>query len=632
MTDFLRQLWEPIAKLPRSQQIALAAIVVIVVLGIATASMWGTQKEFIQLFEEKLKLEDAGKVVAKLQELNIEYKLGVDSTDIRVPVPDKSYILLQLAQEKTLPQAKPGWQTLIDQRSMFTGTTQQEFDLNYVRGLQSELEQTLVRMGPIEEASVSIVKPRKEVFKEDQREPSASILLKLRPGAEVNQEQVRAIRDWVCSAVEGLSPDKIRIADTEARDLTRIIEDEESMTLDKVQTAQMKFTRNRENHLRSELQSLLESTFGYGKAIVRVRLDVDFDQKEAVSDVLIPPVEGMNSGLKLSEKLEEEEYRGKDLVEDGEPGVNSNLPPGAPAYPGTENSTWNEYKRNAAITNYEYTRSKEKFVKEQGTIRRLTVSVVLNDDPASVGYLEEKITEIAKTTVGFDKERGDKLALMVMPFRNDELDRAKAAFELKKQQEKQMFMIVVGLLMSFPIFLGLIYIFVRVSRARALAREQQRLAEAAAEAEALKLARDNASLRQNEQKWQDWERRFKDIKNFFPEISDLEEKKRKVQDLRHQAYQYAMNNDSLPPDFEEMTPEEQFIYREAFQKKDNGTLEEGFKRLDTIIKERDRAREEELARLNEQANARELLEKRVRDLVNSKPEDAVQVLRLWLSK
>ncbi|PKL45704.1 MAG: flagellar M-ring protein FliF [Candidatus Riflebacteria bacterium HGW-Riflebacteria-1] len=632
MTDFLRQLWEPIAKLPRSQQIALALIVGVVILGIATASMWGTQKEFSPLFVEKLKLEDAGKVVAKLQELNIEYKLGADSTDIRVPLPDKSYILLQLAQEKTLPQAKAGWQSLIDNRSMFTGQTQQEFDLNYVRGLQAELEDTLIRMGPIEEASVSIVKPKKEVFKEDQREPSASILLKLRPGAEVNQDQVRAIRDWVCSAVEGLNPDKIRIADTEARDLTRIIEDEEAMTLDKVQTAQMKYTRNRENHLRSELQSLLESSFGYGRAIVRVRLDVDFDQKEAVSDVVIPPVEGMNSGLKLSEKLEEEEYKGKDLVEDGEPGVNSNLPPGAPAYPGTENSTWNEYKRNAAITNYEFTRSKEKFVKEQGTIRRLTVSVVLNDDPAAMGALEEKITEIAKTTVGFDKERGDKLALMVLPFRNDELDRANAAFDLKKQQEKQMFMIVVGLLMSFPVFLGLIYIFVRVSRARALAREQERLAEAAAEAEALKLARDNASLRQNDQKWQDWERRFKDIKNFFPEIGDLEEKKRKVQDLRHQAYQYAMNNDDMPSDFEEMTPEEQFIYREAFQKKENGTLEEGFNRLDTLIKERDRAREEELSKLNEQANARELLEKRVRDLVNSKPEDAVQVLRLWLSK
>lgn len=632
MTEFLRQLWEPIAKLPRAQQIGLGVFVIIVVLGIASASMWGTQKEFIMLFEEKLKIEDAGKVTAKLTELGVEFKLGSDSTEILVPLTDKSYILLQLAQEKTLPQAKPGWQKLIDERSIFAGTTQQEFDLNYVRGLQQELEATLKRMGPIEEANVSIVKPKKEVFKEDQKETSASILLQLKPDAEVSQEQIRAIRDWVCSAVEGLEPDKVRIADTEARDLTRIIEDEELMTLDKAQTTQLKVTRDREKHLRTELTSMLEGMFGYGKAIVRVRLDMDFDQKEAVSDVVIPPVEGSNTGLILSEKLESEKYEGRDLVEDGEPGVNSNLPPGAPSYPGTENTTLNKYERDGTIRNYEVTRSKEKFVKEQGTIRRLTVSVVLNSDPQSLSAIEDKITEIAKQTVGFDKIRGDKISLMVMPFKNDDADRAQAAMALKKQQEKQMFMIVVGLLMSFPIFLGMIYIFVRVSRARALAREQQRLQEAATEAEALKQQREKQIFQQNEQQWRDWERRFKDVKNFFPEITDLNEKKRRVQDLRHQAYRFATENESLPPDFEEMTPEEQFIYREAFQKKADGSLAEGLERLESLISERDRAREEELAKLNEQANARELLEDRVRQLVETKPEDAVQVLRLWLSK
>ena len=631
MTEFLRQLWEPIARMPRSQQIGLAVIVGLVVLGIITASMWGTTKEFIPLFEENLKLEDAGKVVAKLQELGVEYKLGADSTDIRVPLVDKSYILLQLAQEKSLPLAKPGWQKLIDERSIFAGTTQQEFDLNYVRGLQAELEETLVRMGPIEEANVNIVKPKKEVFKEDQKEPSAAVLLKLKPGHEITQDQVRAIRDWVCSAVEGLSPDNIRISDTEARDLTRIIEDEEAMSLDKIKTAQVKHTRDQEKVLRKELQSQLEEMFGYGNAIVRVRLEMDFDQKEAVSDVVIPPIEGSNTGLVISRKNEEEHYQGRDLIEDGEPGVNSNLPPGAPAYPGTENNTWNKYDRTGNIENFEVTRSKEKFVKNQGTIKRLTVSVVLNTDPESVREIEANITEIAKNTVGFDKARGDKLALMAMPFKNEEVERARAAFALKKQQEKQMFMIVVGLLMAFPIFLGLIYIFVRVSRARAIAREQSRLQEAAAEAEALKMAREQQVLRQTEQQWRDWERRFKDIKNFFPEISDLAEKKRKVQDLRLAAYEYAQENDSLPADFEEMTPEEQFIYREAFQKKKDGTLAEGLERLQAIITERDRAREEELEKLQDQARARELLEERVRQLVETKPEDAVSVLRLWLS-
>ena len=383
MTEFLRQLWEPIAKLPRAQQIALAAFAILVIVGIISVSMWGTQKEFIALFEEQLKIEDAGKITAKLSELNIEFKLGKDSTDILVPLTDKSYILLQLAQEKSLPQAKAGWQKLIDERSIFAGTTQQEFDLNYVRGLQNELETTLKRMGPIEEANVSIVKPKKEVFKEDQKEPSAAILLQLKPGAEINQNQIRAIRDWVCNAVEGLDPDKVRIADTEARDLTRVIEDDELMTLDKSQTTQLKITRDREKHLRTELTQILEGMFGYGRALVSVRLDMDFDQKEAVSDVVIPPVEGSNSGIVLSEKLENEKYEGRDLVEDGEPGVNSNLPPGAPSYPGTENTTVNKYERDGTIRNYEVTRSKEKFVKEQGTIRRLTVSVVLNDDPGA---------------------------------------------------------------------------------------------------------------------------------------------------------------------------------------------------------------------------------------------------------
>lgn len=303
MTDFLRQLWEPIAKLPRSQQIGLAAFVIFVVVGILSVSMWGTQKEFIPLFEEKLKIEDAGKVTAKLTELNVEYKLGKDSTEILVPLTDKSYIILQLAQEKTLPQAKPGWQKLIDERSLFSGSTDKEFDLNYVRGLQIELENTLKRMGPIEEASVTITRPKKEVFKEDQKEPSASILLQLKPGAEVGQDQIRAIRDWVCSAVEGLQPDKIRIVDSEARDLTRVIEDDEMMTLDKTQTAQLKITRNRESHLRKELLNILEGMFGYGKALVSVRLDMDFDQKEAVSDLVIPPIEGSNTGIILSASM-----------------------------------------------------------------------------------------------------------------------------------------------------------------------------------------------------------------------------------------------------------------------------------------------------------------------------------------
>lgn len=633
MTDFLRQLWEPVAKLPKAQQIALGIITLMVFSGIILATMWGAQKDYTPLFEEQLKIEDAGNVVAKLTELNISYKLGANSSDIQVPLADKSYILLRLAQEKALPQARPGWQKLIDERSIFAGTTQQEFELNYVRGLQEELESGLVRLEPIENAKVYIVMPRREIFKEDQKETSASIVLQLRPGFEISRDQIRAIRDWITTAVEGLQAENIRITDTTARDLTRALDDEDDMTLDRIKSAQLKHIQAWEHRLERRLQSQLETVFGFGKAVVRVNAELDFDQREAVSDVIIPPIEGSDQGLIISEKIENEEYRGRDLVEDGEPGVNSNLPPGAPAYPGTEDATWNEYKRSAKIANYEFTRSKERFVKDQGNLKRLSVSVILDGDPIQLGTeIEDQIRSVAQATVGFSKPRGDVLTLMVMPFNNDLAVRAQRDLEERQRQERQMFMIVIGLLMSIPVFLGMVYMFVRVSRARAIAKEHALIDQAQREAEALQQAEQMRKTKIREQQLQDWERRFQDISNFFPEIEDIEEKKRKVQDLRYKAYLYARENNGLPPDFDEMTPEEQFLFKEAFQKKADGTLDEGITRLESVLGEREKKHMEDLDRLKHEADSREKLEQRVRRLVESNPADAVQVLRLWLSE
>ncbi|HOT28280.1 MAG TPA: flagellar basal-body MS-ring/collar protein FliF [Candidatus Ozemobacteraceae bacterium] len=633
MTEFLRQLWEPIAKLPRAQQIMLAGIVILVFAGIITATMWGSQKDFTPLFEEQLKLEDAGKVVAKLKELNIEYKLGATSSDIQVPLTDKSYILLQLAQEKTLPQARAGWSKLIDDRSMFAGTTKDEFELNFVRGLQDELESSLMRYDAVESAEVHITKPKKEVFKEDQKEPTAAVFLKLRPNKDLDRDKVRAIREWLSSAVEGLKPENIRITDTEAHDLTRLLDEDEDMTLDKVKSAQLKHTIEVEKRLEKKLRSQLEEAFGSGKASVRVTATMDFDQKEALAEVLIPPVEGATMGVIVSQKIENEAYEGKDLTKDGEPGVNSNLPPGAPAYPSTEGTTANKYQRNAAIQNVDYTRSKEKFVKEQGTIKRLSVSIILDGNSEKVPpSLEEQIRSVAQASVGFDKKRGDLLTLMVYPFNNDMAEKARRDMVERQHQERTMFMIVIGLLMAIPVMLGMVYIFVRMSRARAMVKEQEALVEATRAKEQLRQAEEMRKQKIREQQEMEWERRFQDINNFFPEIKELEEKRRKVQDLRQKAYSYAREQDVMPPDFDEMTPEEQYLFREAFKRKADGTLDDGLARIEALIGERERAHQAEMDKLAQEANVRAKLEDRVRQLVESKPEDAVQVLRIWLEE
>lgn len=644
-------LWEPIAKLPRGQKFALGAMVALVFVLILSATMWSSQKQYIGLFEEQLKIEDAAKVTAKLKELNIEYKLGKTSSDILVPLTDKSYIILQLAQEKSLPAARPGWQKLIDERSIFAGTTQQEFDLNYLRGLQMELESGLVRLGPVENAQVYITKPKEKIFKEDQKEPTAAVFLKLKPGVEINRDQIRAIRDFISTAVEGLKQENVRISDTDARDLTRFLSEDEEMSLDKVKTAQSKHTIDMEKRLEKKLQSQLEEMFGTGKAVVRITAVLDFDQKEAVSDVVIPPVEGATQGVRISTKSETERYEGMDTVQDGEPGVNSNTPPGAPAYPSGENKTKNKYERTANIDNLEYTRSKEKFVKEQGTIKRLSVSVVLDYDQTRLGINgEEQLRSSCQATVGFNKKRGDVFTLMVLPFNNDLAERARSEMAERKAQEKNMFMIVVALMMSIPVLLGLVYIFVRISRARAISREKAVLEQTAAEEEALRKAEELRRQKSVEQQQQEWEHRFQSIINFFPEITDLEEKRKKVQKIRLQAYRYASAHEILPPDYEEMTPEEQHLHREAFLRKKEGALDDGIERLSTIVDQRERQRAEELERKQEEQKLQEIerlaeeerrmedaqkrasLEGQVRELIANNTKDAVHVLKFWLEE
>lgn len=209
MEEYIKKVFEPIVNLSKTKLLVIAFIVSLAILSITTTVLLGTEKEYVPLFQEELKPNDTNKISAWLTESGFKHKIDKTTNAILIPNTDKSYILLKLSEQKTLPEAKASWDKVIDQRTLFQGTTQQEFELNYVRGLQEEIATALKRMDPIKDAIVTINKPKKTTFKE--KEPSANILLKLRPYSSVDQKQIKAIRDFVCSAVEGLKPDKIEI-------------------------------------------------------------------------------------------------------------------------------------------------------------------------------------------------------------------------------------------------------------------------------------------------------------------------------------------------------------------------------------------------------------------------------------
>ncbi len=68
--------------------------------------------------------------------------------------------------------------------------------INYQRALQGELGRTINQMDEVLESRVHLVLPEDSLFLEDEKPASAAVVLKLQPGARLNQRQTQALFTW----------------------------------------------------------------------------------------------------------------------------------------------------------------------------------------------------------------------------------------------------------------------------------------------------------------------------------------------------------------------------------------------------------------------------------------------------
>ncbi len=121
--------------------------------------------------------EDAGEIVKKLKEQKIPYRIEGDGKAILVPA-DKVYDLrLSLASEG-LPQGGGVGFEIFDRKNF--GVTEFVQKLNYQRALQGELSRTISQLAGVEQARVHLAIPEKSLFKEEEKPPTASVVLKMK--------------------------------------------------------------------------------------------------------------------------------------------------------------------------------------------------------------------------------------------------------------------------------------------------------------------------------------------------------------------------------------------------------------------------------------------------------------------
>jgi flagellar M-ring protein FliF len=314
-----------------------------------------------------------------------------------------------------------GFENLLEQGSMTTSRFMEQ--VSYRAAMETELAKSIKEISTIRGARVHLAEPQQSVFVRNQTPAKASVVVVPHPGRVVTQSQIRAIVHLVSSSVPYLPSENVSVVDNTGALLTDT-EGENAMTLT---TAQAEHKRSLEMSYNRRIEQILASIVGMGNVRSEVDVTLDFTEVETTYE------EFDKAGLGPRTRSESLDYEQEAAIgASGLPGSFSNQPPAAPDFAQTGNlpegssSTSSGVSSSSTTRNYEIDRE-IRYVKQQvGSIDRVSVAVVINQDayvsPSEDGVTgispEElaRLTEIVKGVVGFSENRGDSVAVVPSSF------------------------------------------------------------------------------------------------------------------------------------------------------------------------------------------------------------------------
>jgi flagellar M-ring protein FliF len=400
LRSVLKDLQDRFGALSFSQKVLVVGIPVVVFSLVLTVLIYSLQPSYVVLYGD-LSPEDMSAILTELDKEGVSYKVGADGRTVLVPEDKVRDIRLKLAAKGIPSRGIIGYE-LFDRTSIGVSEFQQR--VNFKRAIEGELVRTILRLKNVEDARVHIALPERSIFLRDQEEPSASVFIKLKPGSQITPEQVKAIRNLVAASVEKLKPERVVVIDDRGRNLTAMLEEGEE-----VSSKQLKIRREFERDLERKIQTALEDVLGYGNVKVRVSADLEFTKVKKREEIYDPDMTAV-----VSEQKKKERTLGAQVG--GVPGTAANVPPATGALQGQGGVIT---ERKETITNYEV--SKREIVTLDPTlrIRRISVGVIVNSEVKGVDT--ERIREIVSAFVGLDRERGDTISVVAVPFRRVEI-------------------------------------------------------------------------------------------------------------------------------------------------------------------------------------------------------------------
>ena len=403
--------------IPAVRQVALLIGVAVAVAAGFAIALWSQQPGYTQLYANLTGAETA-EIADALRVAEIDYKLNETTGGILVPETSLHQARMQLASQG-LPQSASAGMNLLSEQQSF-GTSQFMELARYQLALEAELARTISSLGAVHDARVHLAIPKQSSFIRDRKSASASVLVHLYRGRNLEEDQAAAVVNLVAGSVPDLQPGNVTVVDQYGNQLST----GDEMSAGAQASSQFKVAQRLEQAYKARIEDLLTPLVGAGRVRAEVVADIDFTLTEEARESYDP-----SNTVVRSEQVSEDRRSGANAVAGGIAGAVSNQPPetgGTAAAPvAAADAAEVTNTSRSSIRNYEVDRTISHTRPQAGTIRRLSVAVLI-DEGAADGDVEvspltddelARYTTLVREAVGFDEARGDTVVVLGGTFR-----------------------------------------------------------------------------------------------------------------------------------------------------------------------------------------------------------------------
>ncbi len=385
--------------------------------------MWANQAEY--RFLAKQPTEQLIKTMDFLDANQVEYRQ--ENNTISVPSDQYQDIKILLAREGLSDEPSAGSEIIMQDMGFGVSQRLETERLKFSR--EQQLARTIEELQAISRAKVLLAIPRENIFAKRTRSASGTVVLTLRKGRLLSEEEVDSVVDIIASAVQGMEPNRVTVTDQNGR----LLNSGSQTSVSSRSRKEFEMEKKRENEYLNKIDSILIPVVGLGNYTAQVNVTMDFTSSEEMQRRYNSDLPALRSEMKIEDNTIGGLLGGIPGALSNQPPLDSNIPENANG--GAQQKSMPGRRHSESTKNYELDEAISHTKQQAGVVRRISVSVALDylsvpgaegattQSPRSVEEMSN-IRRLLQGSIGFNLQRGDVLEVVTLPFSREIIEPA----------------------------------------------------------------------------------------------------------------------------------------------------------------------------------------------------------------